>query len=155
MMMKDIKFEKILIPIDGSTSSFNAVFFTMKFLDIVNFDSKITICHVISDSIVKQLAAFQAESTEQIKNKYRTQAENFFKRIYNEARKRNFPKNFIETEILYGDPAEEIVKFSKNYDLIVIASRGKKKVPQYMVGHVTERIIKMSKIPVLVIPPEF
>lgn len=153
--MRDIKFKKVLIPIDGSTSSFNAVFFAMKFLHMMNFESKITICHVISESIVKQLAAFQAEPVINIKIKYKNQAENFFNRIYNEARKRKFPENLIEKEILYGDPAEEIVKFSKNYDLIVIASRGKKKVPQYMVGHVTERIIKMSKIPVLVIPPEF
>lgn len=55
---------------------------------------------------------------------------------------------------LTGNPAEEIINYAKNnkVDLILMSSHGRSGVSRWMFGSVADKVIKHSKIPVLVQP---
>jgi len=64
--------------------------------------------------------------------------------------------NGLETEpiILQGDAADEIARFSgkNNIDLIVIASHGATRRKPFLVGSVTEKLVRISTVPLQIIP---
>jgi nucleotide-binding universal stress UspA family protein len=59
----------------------------------------------------------------------------------------------VETSVLEGRPADEIVKFAaaKNIDLIVIATQGKRGLERLLLGSVAEEIIRSAPCKVLVV----
>ncbi|MGA2698040.1 MAG: universal stress protein [Methanoregula sp.] len=59
----------------------------------------------------------------------------------------------VETSILEGHPAAEIVKFAvaKKIDLIVIATQGKRGLERLLLGSVAEEIIRSAPCKVLVV----
>jgi nucleotide-binding universal stress UspA family protein len=59
----------------------------------------------------------------------------------------------VETSILEGHPAAEIVKFavSKKIDMIVIGTQGKKGLERLLLGSVAEEIIRSAPCKVLVV----
>lgn len=58
--------------------------------------------------------------------------------------------------VVHGDPAEELLKAARKerIDLIVIASRGESVLRRLMLGSVTEKVLRESDSPVLVIRSE-
>lgn len=141
----------ILVPIEGSSKSFEAAKYAMKLSRRFD-DCPLTLCHVISDEILNKLTT-HGEKKDVLLKKFSDQAEKYFYKAKRNASIINFDENLINTKILHGDPAKQIAEFSKdNFDLIVLVARGKKHAPEYLVGHVTERIIKLSKVPVFIIP---
>lgn len=61
----------------------------------------------------------------------------------------------VETRVLTGNPAEEIIKVARenNADLIVMGTRGRKGVDLFVFGSVAEKVVKNAKIPVLTVHP--
>jgi nucleotide-binding universal stress UspA family protein len=59
----------------------------------------------------------------------------------------------VESAILEGNPADEIVNFAekKDIDLIVIGTLGKTGIQRFLLGSVAENVIRHSKKSVLVI----
>lgn len=59
----------------------------------------------------------------------------------------------VESVLLEGHPAEEIVNFAEKngMDLIIIGSLGKSKVERFLIGSISEKVIRNSKVPVLVV----
>jgi nucleotide-binding universal stress UspA family protein len=51
-----------------------------------------------------------------------------------------------------GYPANVIVELSKNADLIVIGTHGRTGFQRLALGSVAERVVRMGKCPVLVVP---
>jgi nucleotide-binding universal stress UspA family protein len=65
-------------------------------------------------------------------------------------------KGFDATgSVLIGHPAEEIVRFteSQHADLIIMASRGKSGLSRWEMGNIAEKVIRASKVPVLLVKP--
>ena len=62
----------------------------------------------------------------------------------------------LQTALRKGRAADEIVKFAEfnNMDLIVISTHGRSGFGRWVVGSVTDQVMRSSKVPVLVIPPE-
>lgn len=73
-------------------------------------------------------------------------------RIAEDLEKKGFD---VEINVLVGNPADEIVKFvdEKGADLIVMASRGKSGFSRWDVGNIAEKVIRASKVPVMVVKP--
>ncbi|WP_413160866.1 universal stress protein [Capilliphycus salinus ALCB114379] len=82
----------------------------------------------------------------------------------NETRKNNVHKKLkevlnqpehqsIEIHVEIGHPAEKIVDFSQEQkaDLIVIPTHGRRGISRFMLGSVTERVIRFAQCPVLVL----
>lgn len=59
----------------------------------------------------------------------------------------------VETLILEGHPAEEILNFAekKDIDMIVVGSLGKTDIERFLLGSVSENIVRGAKVPVLVV----
>ncbi len=59
----------------------------------------------------------------------------------------------VETLVLIGDPADELVLNAKNYgaDLIIMASHGRSGVRKWTHGSVAEKVFRASQVPVLMV----
>jgi nucleotide-binding universal stress UspA family protein len=55
------------------------------------------------------------------------------------------------TKLAAGAPAEEIIKFVNDNDLIVMASKGKKGFNKFLLGSVSEEVLKTAPCTVMVI----
>jgi nucleotide-binding universal stress UspA family protein len=70
----------------------------------------------------------------------------------------NLEKMGLHTEIrvLFGNPAQEIIKFAEeeNADLIIMASRGKSGFNRWDMGNIADKVIRASSVPVLIAKPK-
>lgn len=59
----------------------------------------------------------------------------------------------IEQNLIEGHPADEIIKFSEknSISLIVMGTLGKSGLDRFLLGSVAEKVVRNSKIPVLVV----
>jgi nucleotide-binding universal stress UspA family protein len=66
-----------------------------------------------------------------------------------------FESGSCKMKVVFGDPAEEIMKYVEfeGIDLIIIGTHGKKGLERVLFGSVANRVIKMSPVPVLSVNP--
>lgn len=59
----------------------------------------------------------------------------------------------VDTDVLLGDPAEEIIIYTKHpgCDLIVISSHGRSGISRWTHGSVADRVFRGSPVPVLMV----
>lgn len=57
-----------------------------------------------------------------------------------------------DTDIVQGNPAPTIVDYAEHYDhdLIVMPTHGREGISRYLIGSVTEKVVRLSPIPTLV-----
>jgi nucleotide-binding universal stress UspA family protein len=61
----------------------------------------------------------------------------------------------VHIEIVKGlNPAHEIIKFSNDDDLILMASHNKKGLDRLVLGSVSEEVLRTASCPVLIIKPD-
>jgi nucleotide-binding universal stress UspA family protein len=60
----------------------------------------------------------------------------------------------VEGIIAEGHPAEEIMKYAEknSFDLIVMGTLGKSGLDRFLMGSVADKVIRNSRIPVIVVP---
>jgi nucleotide-binding universal stress UspA family protein len=135
--MKAIK--RIIIPIDNTEQSKNAVKNGAYLAKLLGVEAKIV---TVNDT-------YHFISSVVIEEKLKKEAEAFldnFKKIGEE-----FKIN-LETQLLVGKPAEEIVKIAKEDDLIVMAYHDKTKgVEKILDKSVTKDVIRNAPCSVLVV----
>lgn len=56
-----------------------------------------------------------------------------------------------ETEVVQGNPAPTIVEYAERYDhdVIVMPTHGREGISRYLIGSVTEKVVRLSSVPVL------
>jgi nucleotide-binding universal stress UspA family protein len=61
----------------------------------------------------------------------------------------------VKATVLIGSPAEEIVKYvnQQGADLLIMASTGKSKISRWDMSHIAEKVVKGTRIPVLLVKP--
>ncbi len=148
--MNKIEWNSILVPIEGSPKSYEAVDYALEIARLFK-NCSITLCYVIEENILKPLAAYQGEDINVLFEKYEEQGKIYFENAIKIAKKKGFDSTLIKTKIFRGDPGEEIVTFSANFDLIVITVRAKLHSPENSIGKVTRYVLSMAKIPVFVV----
>ncbi len=59
------------------------------------------------------------------------------------------------SEVLHGEPYQAIVEYarSRDIDLIVMPTKGRRGLPRLLLGSTTERVVRRSTVPVLTIQP--
>ncbi len=59
----------------------------------------------------------------------------------------------IESVVVFGDPAKEILGFCENgdFDLIVIGTHGRNMVSRFLIGSVSEQVIRRAPCPVFLL----
>lgn len=60
----------------------------------------------------------------------------------------------VETKVELGDPYQRILDASRGMDLIVMSTAGRTGLSHLLIGSVTEKIVRHSRIPVLTLRPE-
>jgi nucleotide-binding universal stress UspA family protein len=61
-----------------------------------------------------------------------------------------------QAEVAFGDVADSLTEFAEknNVDLIIIATHGRSGIKRLVLGSVADRILRTSKIPILMIQPQ-
>ena len=139
-------FSKILVPVDGSENSKRA-FSYASYLS-KNLKGEITILNVAdapptvyvqSQKVLDELLEKYSKAREKVFDEYRELAQ----------------KEGIEiiTKVIFGDPGQEIVKFSlkEEFDVIVIGNRGMGHLKEMIVGSVSKTVIHDAKCPILLV----
>jgi nucleotide-binding universal stress UspA family protein len=60
----------------------------------------------------------------------------------------------FDTEVVFGDPAREIVSYAEDHDIegILVGSHGRKGVSRVFLGSVAEKVVRRAPVPVTVVP---
>ena len=58
-----------------------------------------------------------------------------------------------ETDVVQGNPAPTIVDYAQRYDqdLIVMPTHGRQGISRYLIGSVSEKVVRLSSVPVLTV----
>ncbi|MDF2616127.1 MAG: UspA protein [Sedimentibacter sp.] len=152
---------KILVPVDGSTSSINAVKKAIEVAKKMNGTIKLlTVVHI--DGLQNYLrykrqwsqvdGSAISESDPEEKKIEDKMKENSRRMLNAVVEKLDFSNINTEEEVLIGEPYEVILETarSENFDLIVMGNRGFSKIKRFFVGSVAQRVISDSPCPVLV-----
>jgi nucleotide-binding universal stress UspA family protein len=142
-------FNRILVPVDGSRSSLNAVCLAARLSRI--HGAEVRIFHVIDESILDHLKRFSDKSREVVQEELRRNAQAFLGDMRCEK-----DEEIIRTSeviIREGVPHEVILEeaASWNADLIVMGKLGRRGIGNILIGSVAERVIEFSDMPVLVV----
>ena len=149
-------YKKILLPTDGSKNSEKAIEHALRIAELV--DSEIIILNVVDsvyltglpeEDLITKSELILEEESQKIINHVKSIIENMEEE---KGFKIDHVKLTPRTE--EGNAADVILKLSEkeDVDLIVIASSGKHMLDRFLLGSVTEKTVRHSTVPILVIP---
>ena len=149
-------YKKILLPTDGSKNSEKAISHALNIAEYE--DAEIIILNVVDsvyltglpeeDLITKSEMILEEES-----KKVTSRVEDIIKEL-EEEKGSNAKDIKLSTRTIEGNAADVILKISESedIDLIVIASSGKHMLDRFLLGSVTEKTVRHTRVPILVIP---
>jgi nucleotide-binding universal stress UspA family protein len=144
-------FKKILVPLDGSELSESAL------THVVDITTDCRALEVILMRIREPLdpnviGTLDAKIAVELDEAYRDEASRYLDKVVATLKEKGIS---ARTEILAGNPAEEIIKYSQknNVDLIIMSTRGRSGISRWVFGSVAEKVIRNSTVPVLIKPP--
>ena len=139
--------KKILIATDGSEHATKAIEFTGDMAS--KYDASVCIIHVVQKTkIPKEILEYlRIEGVKEQPDMFYMQkiSEKILAEAKNVAVKHGI-KN-IESVVLQGDPAEEIIKFAikNDIDMIVMGHRGLGMVKELLLGSVASKVSRIAK----------
>jgi universal stress protein A len=138
-----IKIKNILVPIDFSENSFQALDFG--YLLASQNKSTIHLLHTIETVSSLRKYSLIEDSSECLTEEC---VKNEFARFIEK-----LPKGLVEIvqAVKYGKPHEQILQYARDnkMDMIVISSHGWTGITNLLTGSVTSKVLKLSEIPVL------
>lgn len=137
-----LNWQRILVPIDGSRSSRAAADLAFRFVD--SYGSEVTVATVAD--VPSHLYGISAQAVDQIVSESRDHLD----QIRREAESREIDAEYLIRE---GAPAEILIEWAgtQESDLIVMGSHGRTGLTRLLMGSVTDRVIKNSTCPILVV----
>lgn len=146
--MKSKLYQNIVIATDGSENTRRAIEYGIKFAKFSG--ATVHALHVVDTSSLSQNWTVGWETIYEI--------------LQNEGRRAiSKVKEYGETSgvdvkevLLEGHPSSEIIDFAENndIDLIVMGTLGKTGLDRFLLGSVAEKVVRNSKVPVLVVRNE-
>jgi len=141
--------KKIISPTDFSELSDMGLMAAIELAE--HFSAELLVVHVVAPlSAAATSAAPAAHYLPEVMESIRNNAEISLKN-----KMRNKVPNTLRSKsiLLEGSPADEIAEYVKEVgaDLIVIATHGQSGWRRFMFGSVTEKVMRLSKSPVLII----
>ncbi len=141
-------YNNILAPIDFSDNSKKTIQYVREIAK--NYDAKIQLLHIIEDDL--PAIYFLAGKTSifdldpKIEEKTKIKMEEFYQDI-------SGAEDNYEIHTMIGHPAQSIINFSETNksDLIVIATHGLRGLDHFLLGSVTEKVVRRSSIPVFTV----
>jgi len=139
-------FKKILVPVDGSESSKKAFKYAAEIAS--KYNAKLTALYVVAKRVYAHIHELGVLAM--LSNELKKEGEKVLEEI------QEFAKNLglkIETKLVHGFPAEEILHIAEeeNYDLIVIGGKGLSGVRAFFLGSVADKVTHHAKCSVLIV----
>jgi nucleotide-binding universal stress UspA family protein len=148
--------ERILIATDGSEHSKKAAGKAIEFAKLSG--GKVIALYVADPSahfapaeeMMKASRSYEIadDVIKNLQDAMQKEAEQATKYAKDEAKLADVP---FEIRIVKGHPADEILKVANDTDLVVMGSLGRTGVSRYLLGSVTEKVVRNSKTPVMVV----
>lgn len=140
-----MKMERILVPIDFSDFSRAA----LRAADdlAASRDAELQLLHVYPLMTVAVLEFSYVEPPAEIVHAT-SAAQTELERWSRELRT---PANRIRIDVTTGDPVAELIKRSESVDLLVMATHGRSGMSRFLLGSVTERVVRAAHCSVLVV----
>ncbi|WP_436911899.1 universal stress protein [Halosimplex marinum] len=139
-------YDDILFPTDGSDAAEAALDAAIAAADA--HDATLHVLYV-ADTNQHSLANIQGQVTDVLEGEGQKIVEDAA------ARARNVGVDTVD-EVIQGGPSETICEYVDNrgIDLVVMGTRGSRDIERIILGSVTERVVRNTTVPVLVVPPE-
>ena len=146
--MKSTLFRKIAVATDGSEQVRKAVDSAIEIAKLS--DAKLYAVHVIALRFYSIIHSTDSEWKKAMREQLIKEGTEATAYVENAGRAANVE---VESVILEGNPAEEIINFAENndIDLIVMGTHGITGIERFLLGSVAERVVRHSKRPVIVV----
>jgi len=144
-------FSRILVALDGSESSFGAAE-TALVLAFNNHLREITVIHVLQ--VPSFVYYHSAGVTKEIMDKGRSDAESWFSKVKELAKKRQIELKTVIVPAL-DTVYTEIIGYAEkeNVDLIVVGTRGRTGLKRLVLGSVASNVVSYAHCTVMVVRP--
>ena len=141
-------FKKILYPTDFSEVSKKAINYIKQLKDAGT--EEVVVLHVVNEKGVEAIALYASGSFDELLQRVEKQAADEMEKIEADLKESGFK---VKLRIEIGIPLTDILKVEQEegVSVIVIGSHGKSNVKEMLLGSVSEKVIRKSKNPVLVI----
>jgi nucleotide-binding universal stress UspA family protein len=149
--MRSTVYKKIMIATDGSELVRKAVDSAIEIAKLS--EAQMYAIHVIVQGGYSITPYINAEWEKAMKEHLWQEGQEATAYVENVGRASNVE---VKSIILEGSPAVEIIDFAEknDIDLIVMGSHGKSAIKRFLIGSVAEKVVKHSKIEVLVVRKE-
>jgi nucleotide-binding universal stress UspA family protein len=141
---------KILLPVDGSELSLEAVRFAVRML-LAGLHGDVVLANVQeSASLYEVLVAHDPEVIDRVSAEAGVHALQGAQALLDAAGVE------YECEVAKGDPAHTIVDIAERFgcDLIVMGARGQSSLRSAMLGSVSNEVLHASAVPVVIVKPD-
>ena len=138
---------RILVGVDGSEAALHAAQKAAEFA--ARLDAEVTCAYVIPPPFYPPEATYVP--LRQMMEADRKLAEDVVTKAA-EAVRATYPR--VDTQVLQGPPAETLARtaeHSPEVELVVVGSRGRNALSRVLLGSVADRVVHLSKKPVLVV----
>lgn len=139
----------VMVAVDGSEQSFEALESAARLANRFDCD-KVIVVHVVSPTILPESGEFGSGMESQVLQVLEKQGES----ILAEAEERIGGSGCcIDTRLLHGDPAMEIVDCAdaEEVSLLIVGSRGLTGMSRFLLGSVSERVVRNVSCSVMVV----
>jgi nucleotide-binding universal stress UspA family protein len=146
-----MKFEDILVPIDFSTGSMQALDYALAMVDP---GGEVYLLHVIDTDFLARVNDEGFCDAETAREQMQRKAEEQLREI---ADKFSLLNVRLESMIVVGKPFTEILRISADlhFSLIVMGIRGRRRggIEEILFGSTAEKVLRAARIPVVCVPP--
>jgi nucleotide-binding universal stress UspA family protein len=155
-------YSQVLVPLDGSKASERALPHAQSLANA--FGARVHLLQVISLSPEYEaylgggeesptVSEYSLDMAEQITATAQTRAEEYLKATAARLKENGI---HVQTSVRQGFTLDNITNFvaGNGIDLIVMSTHGRSGLQRFLIGSVTDRVIRFSHVPVLAIPPE-
>ncbi|WP_255167008.1 universal stress protein [Natrononativus amylolyticus] len=140
-------YDRILLPTDGSATIDRALEHA---LDLATtYDAALHVLYVIDATVFANDVEMGT-----IVEEFETSGNRIVTDVETRAREAGFDR--IVTDVARGAPHGEILEYATDHDidLIVMGTHGRTGIDRYLLGSVTEKVVRMSDVPVLTVRQE-
>lgn len=145
--LRKFAFEKILVPVDFSAFAREAVQRAIKFAEI--FKSKLVFLHVVEAQMHPAFYAGHIDTLFAVNPGFKTKATESLREFVGD-------QPDASLVVREGQAYNEILQQAEeqNADLILMSTRGLSGLAHFLIGSTTERVVRMSPIPVMTVGRE-
>ncbi len=144
-------FRSILVPVDYSEASRRALELAL----VLDAAAKITVIHVwdrpayVGEEVIAHADGSRRSLSELIRENAERDMIEFLAKVTVP------PERSFEHHLVSGDPVTAILAEAGKgkYDVLVVGTNGRTGMSKLLLGSVTEKLIRLSPIPVLSVPP--